>query len=84
MKRLLVVVGMLAVAGLAYVHWVLPGKVEASMNIVLPHEAYAVSDEARALHDSLFVVDLHSDSLLWKSRKKVGHRAYGCAATQGR
>ena len=77
MKRLLVGVGMLALAGLAYVHWVLPGKVEASMNIVLPHEAYAVSAEARKLHDSLFVVDLHSDSLLWKrdltKKSDIGH-----------
>ena len=77
MKRLLVGVGMLVLAGLAYVHWVLPGKVEASMNIVLPHEAYAVSDEARKLHDSLFVVDLHSDSLLWKrdlaKESTIGH-----------
>jgi hypothetical protein len=47
------------------------------MNIVLPHEPYAVSDEARKLHDSLFVVDLHSDSLLWKRdltrESDIGH-----------
>jgi hypothetical protein len=77
MKRVLVFVGMLALASLAYVHWVLPGKVEASMNIVLPHDPYAVSDEARKLHDSLFVVDLHSDSLLWKrdltKKSDIGH-----------
>jgi len=66
MKRILIVVGLLAVLGLAYVHWVLPGKVEASMNIVLPHQAYTISDDARRLHESMFVVDLHSDSLLWK------------------
>jgi microsomal dipeptidase-like Zn-dependent dipeptidase len=51
---------------LACVHWILPGKVESSMNIVLPHEPYAISDEARRLHESLFIADLHSDSLLWK------------------
>jgi hypothetical protein len=77
MKRILVVIGALALAGLAYDQWVLPGKVEASMNIVLPHEPYVVSDEARQLHDSLFVVDLHSDSLLWKrdltKESGIGH-----------
>jgi hypothetical protein len=77
MKRILVVIGALALAGLAYDQWVLPGKVEASMNIVLPHEPYVVSDEARKLHDSLFVVDLHSDSLLWKrdltKESGIGH-----------
>ena len=77
MKRILIVIGVLVLAGLAYVQWILPGKVEASMNIVLPHEPYAVSDEARKLHDSLFIVDLHSDSLLWKrdltGESDIGH-----------
>src|SRR5210317_2223883 len=77
MKRILLLIGILVSGGLAYVHWVLPGTVEASMNIVLPHEPYAVSDEARKLHDSLFVVDLHSDSLLWKrdltKKSDIGH-----------
>ena len=77
MKRTLIVVGLLAVLGLAYMHWVLPGKVEASLNIVLPHQAYAISDEARRLHESMFVVDFHSDSLLWKrdltKESSIGH-----------
>lgn len=77
MKRILVVVGCLVVLGLVYVDRVLPGKVEQSMNVVLPHEAYVISDEARQLHESLFVVDLHSDSLLWKrdltKRSGIGH-----------
>jgi microsomal dipeptidase-like Zn-dependent dipeptidase len=77
MKRILVVVGLLALLGLAYVQWVLPGKVEASMNVVLPHQSYVISDEASELHESMFIVDLHSDSLLWKrnlkKRSNVGH-----------
>ena len=77
MKRIVLITGILALAGLAFVHWVLPGKVEASMNFVLPHEAYVISDEARKLHDSLFVVDLHSESLLWKrdltKKSDIGH-----------
>lgn len=65
-KRFLLVIGLLILAGLAYVHWILPAKVESSMNVVLPHEPYVISDRARELHESLFVADLHSDSLLWK------------------
>jgi len=77
MKRVLIVVGVLALLGLAYIHWFLPGRVEASMNVVLPHQAYVLSDEARRLHESMFVVDLHSDSLLWKrdltEESSIGH-----------
>jgi microsomal dipeptidase-like Zn-dependent dipeptidase len=77
MKRILGIVSLLALLAVAYVHWVLPGKVEASMNGVLPHEPYAISDRAKRLHESLFVADLHSDSLLWKrdllEESDVGH-----------
>lgn len=77
MKRTLFVVSVLAVLALAYVHWILPGKVEASMNTVLPHQPYRVSEQARRLHESAFVIDLHSDSLLWKrnivKESDVGH-----------
>ena len=66
MKRIFVFLGVLALAGLAYVHWILPGRVEAKMNVVMPHDAYVISDAARELHESMFVADLHSDSLLWK------------------
>jgi microsomal dipeptidase-like Zn-dependent dipeptidase len=45
---------------------VLPGFLENSMNVVDEHEPYSISEQARQLHDSLFIVDLHSDSLLWK------------------
>ena len=77
MKRVLFGFGLIVLLGLSYVHWILPGKVEASINGVLPHEPYTVSDKARQLHDSLFVVDLHSDTLLWKrnllKESEVGH-----------
>ena len=66
MKRLLIVLGALVLAGLAFVHWILPGRVESTMNVVMPHDPYVVSDRARELHADLFVADLHSDSLLWK------------------
>ncbi len=43
----------------------LPGLLENAMNVVDEHAPYAVSAEAQRLHDALFIVDLHSDSLLW-------------------
>jgi microsomal dipeptidase-like Zn-dependent dipeptidase len=77
MKRVLTALGVIVLLGLGYVHWILPGKVESSMNRVLAHEPYSVSDRAKQLHDSLFIVDLHSDSLLWKrdlsKASDVGH-----------
>lgn len=77
MKRALLALGVIVLLGLGYAHWILPGKVESSMNSVLPHEPHAVTDRAKQLHDSLFIVDLHSDSLLWKrdllTESGVGH-----------
>lgn len=43
-----------------------PGMVEASMNKVDGKELIKVSPEAEALHQSLLIVDLHSDTLMWK------------------
>lgn len=77
MNRVVTVLILLLVAGLGYMQWIWPGKLEASFNVNLPHKPYPVSPEARALHDSLFVADLHSDSLLWKrnlrKRSDRGH-----------
>ena len=77
MKWLLSIVAIIVLAGLAYGQWVLPGQVEESINVKLPHEPYDVGERARRLHESLFVADLHADSLLWKrdlrKRSDVGH-----------
>ncbi len=77
MKRLFSILAVVFLGGLAYLQWVLPGKSEAAINVNLPHTPYAVSDRAQQLHDSLFIADLHSDSLLWKrdlrKRSRVGH-----------
>ena len=76
-RRILVISGLIVLFGLAYAHWILPGKVEANMNVVLPHAPYPLSDRAKRLHESLFIADLHSESLLWKrdltKESEVGH-----------
>jgi microsomal dipeptidase-like Zn-dependent dipeptidase len=47
------------------------------MNEVIPHENYKVSNKSEKLHKSLFITDLHSDTLLWsrnpEKRWKRGH-----------
>lgn len=77
LKRLLIGFGAVLLLALAVLQWVLPGRVESSMNVNLPHDPYPVSPQAQTLHDSLFVADLHSDSLLWKrdlrKHSDIGH-----------
>lgn len=43
-----------------------PAILEGQLNIVLPHEPYEISKEAKKLHNSLTIADLHSDSALWQ------------------
>ncbi|MCP5395600.1 MAG: dipeptidase [Sphingomonadaceae bacterium] len=43
-----------------------PGMAERSMNKIDGKELIPVSEEAKALHATLTIVDLHSDTLLWK------------------
>ena len=66
-----------ALAGLAWLRWSFPARLEASMNRTIPHAPYPVSARAAELHDSLFIADLHNDALLWnrdlRERSAVGH-----------
>jgi microsomal dipeptidase-like Zn-dependent dipeptidase len=54
-----------------------PGMVERSMNKIDGKPLIPVSEEARALHATLTIVDLHSDTLLWDrdliERAERGH-----------
>lgn len=77
MKKFPAITGAFILALLAFAHWFLPGRIESAHNVNLAHEAYIVSDHALRLHNSLFVADLHSDSLLWKrdllEESGIGH-----------
>ncbi|WP_435770744.1 dipeptidase [Nocardioides sp. SYSU DS0651] len=55
----LVVVGTIAFFALA------PGVVEGMRNRIVPAELPEVTPETQRLHDSLHVVDMHSDTLMW-------------------
>lgn len=54
------------VVGLAVLQWIVPGVLEGGMNLVQPHDSYRIRADAQTLHDTLFIADLHTDSLLWK------------------
>lgn len=62
---------------MAIVFAVAPGRIENSMNLVLPHEVAAISNAAQELHASLTIGDLHADSAIWqrdlRSRSARGH-----------
>ncbi len=64
-KWLLGVGAMLLVAAFGFFGF-LPGYVEASMNKIDGKPLPKVSAEAVALHKTLTIVDLHSDTLMWK------------------
>jgi len=77
MKRLILACVALITLLLTFAHWYVPSKVAATMNAVLPHEPWQISERTRQLHASLFIVDLHADSLLWPrdlaKRSAIGH-----------
>jgi membrane dipeptidase len=64
--RKLIIAGLITVLLVGLIlFFVLPGKLGQSMNGVVGPQEISVSDEARRLHSSLLIIDLHADSLLW-------------------
>lgn len=77
MKKALIVIALIVLLALIGVFVFAPAQVEQSMNRVLNAPPYSASDQAKALHQQLFVADLHADSLLWNrnllERSARGH-----------
>jgi membrane dipeptidase len=75
-KRIWGPLALVAVAAICF-FGVAPGYVEGSMNVIDGKPLIKVSDEAKALHKTLTIVDLHSDSLMWdrdlNDRASRGH-----------
>ncbi|MFZ4986495.1 MAG: dipeptidase [Blastocatellia bacterium] len=67
-KLLILLVGVVALILVALVAAVkmLPDLVGEGLNPVKSEEPLVVSDRARALHSTLFIADLHAETLLWK------------------
>ncbi|TNE56528.1 MAG: peptidase M19 [Alphaproteobacteria bacterium] len=69
--------GLIVALALCLTAYFLPSYLESTMNKVEPHAPFPISEEAAALHNSLIIGDLHSDSLLWDrnlgERARLGH-----------
>ena len=78
MKRIFGTGSLIVIILVLLVLWLVPAEVERSKNKVTEHEPWPVTEEALALHKSLTVSDLHTDSLLW-SRNLVHRSTYGHA-----
>jgi microsomal dipeptidase-like Zn-dependent dipeptidase len=81
MKKLGWALIVLVLVGIAGFFALGPGMVERSMNRIDGQPLIPVSERARALHKTLTIVDLHSDTLMWKrsllSENKGGHEDLG-------
>ncbi|GAA4642062.1 membrane dipeptidase [Pontixanthobacter gangjinensis] len=64
-KILLSLIGLLVIGTIAF-FILAPGMIERDMNRIDGKPLPEISAEAQALHDTLTIVDLHSDTLLWK------------------
>ena len=76
-KTVLIIVGLVLLIGIAGFFQFAPGIAERGMNRIDGQPLIEVSDEAKALHETLTIVDLHSDTLLWNrnllNRGNRGH-----------
>ncbi|NQX88773.1 MAG: dipeptidase [Halioglobus sp.] len=72
MRKLLYIAGLLIILVVLMRAYV-PIALEHSMNQVQTHTRYPVTETGQALHDSLFIADLHTDSTLW--RRDLAHEA---------
>jgi len=72
-----VLLAVLLIIGFIILSKVVWPRVDADMNPVRAHKPYPISESAKALHDDLWIADLHTDSLLWRrnpaKRQTRGH-----------
>ncbi|MBY6219208.1 dipeptidase [Qipengyuania aquimaris] len=65
-RRIVIALVVLVIGGLLAFFIFAPGYVERDLNRIDGEPLIEVSQEARDLHETLQIVDLHSDTLLWK------------------
>lgn len=76
MRKFLLSLLFLAAVALVGFFGILPRYVDSRLNTVEAAPPYAVSPAAKALHNRLFVADLHGDTLLW-SRDLLSDHSHG-------
>jgi len=67
-------IALIMLLGFAFIQTVTVPGMDNKLNPVLSHTPYPVSKQAQALHDKLYVADLHSDSLLWRRNPVQKHK----------
>ena len=76
-KMIVIIFLLITLVGVGLFLIVGPGMLEKSMNKVLEHSPYNISQAAQKKHDELIIMDWHSDSLLWNrnllKRSNYGH-----------
>lgn len=73
MRKLLLALLFVAAVAIVGFFGILPRYVDSRLNTVEAAPPYAVSPAAKALHNRLFVADLHGDTLLWSRDLLSGH-----------
>lgn len=70
LKKLSLLIVLLILAGAIYFWGFKVPALDSEYNAVIDHDPYKISEETRALHDDLFIADLHADTLLWPRNPK--------------
>ncbi len=65
-KKVILIFILVTAVALVGLFTIVPKMVDKSLNVVIEHEPFKVSEAAKVLHASLTIGDWHSDSLLWK------------------
>ncbi len=73
LKRLGWLLLVVLILAFCFVQLVTVPSTDHKMNAVTPHAPYPVSEAAKRLHESLYVADLHADSLLWRRNPEHRH-----------
>ncbi len=68
--------GLLVLLTLAFcfVQFVFVPNVDNRLNATISHDPYPVSEAAKRLHNSLYIADLHADTLLWRRNPEHKHK----------
>ena len=72
LKKLPVLILLIVFIGVLYLFGYKVPSIDRNLNKVIDHAPYKVTEETQSFHDTLFIADLHADTLLW--RRNPDHR----------
>ncbi len=73
LKKILLGLLALLIAAFAYLQLVFVPNIDAEMNGIIDLGPYEISETAQTLHDTLYIADLHADSLMWRRNTTQRH-----------